>query len=147
MEIIKHPNEILREKCTPILKGDQETLNVLREMALFIKNPDNNAAGLALPQVGINKTGFVMNLEDGKVLTVINPRFLKRGKLYVPSFPESCLSIDDTEGFVQRYDSVFMQYTMPNWKNQTIQLHKYRAVIAQHEYDHLQGVLFIDKVG
>ncbi|MNV04564.1 Peptide deformylase 1 [compost metagenome] len=147
MEIIKHPNDILRVKCSPILKGDNETLATLREMATFIKDQENNAVGLALPQVGINKNGFVMNVGDNKIITVINPRFLKRGKLYIPDFTESCLSIDNQEGFVQRYDSVFMQYTGPNWKTQTIQLNKYRAVVAQHEYDHLQGILFIDKVG
>lgn len=149
MNIIKFPNDILTTKAQKIEKGDQEVINTLREMVKFVKNPENGAAGLALPQVGISKCGFVMNVETKqgmKTIAVMNPVFMKKGPLYVPKFTEKCLSIDEQEGFVTRHKMVMMRYTDLNWKPQTITLEGFNAVVAQHETDHLNGILFIDKM-
>lgn len=145
MNIIKYPNNILRNKSVKIEKDDVDVIKTLKEMSEFIKDEKNNAAGLALPQVGINKRGFVMN-HNSKQLIVINPVFLKKGPIYIPNFTESCLSIDNKEAFIKRHKSVMMKFLDINMKPQVITLKGFSAVVAQHEVDHLDGILFIDKI-
>lgn len=145
LTIIKHPNEILTQRSEKIEKGDTEVTQTLKEMVNFVKDPVNHAAGLALPQVGINKRGFVMNTGE-RVIAVINPVFMKKGFIYLPKFTESCLSIEEREEFIARHKTVMMQYMDINWNRKTLTLEGYAAVVAQHEYDHLDGILFTDRV-
>lgn len=142
LKIIKYPNDILRVKCKKIEKRDSNARITLNMMSKYIKNPKNNAIGLALPQVGIDKRGFVF--QKGKsVEVVINPKILNISEDYV-STVEGCLSIDGKEGRVNRWREIIVSYRDATWKRKIVTLKDLESIIFQHEFDHLRGVLFID---
>lgn len=142
LQIIKYPNEILRKKCEKIEKKDKEVKKMLLEMYHFVSDPKNEAAGLSLPQIGINKCGFVY-WRGNKVEIVINPKILRWNHDLV-SVPESCLSIDGITGRVNRRSEILVTYRNLHWEKKKVTLKNLDAIVFQHEFDHLRGVLFID---
>jgi peptide deformylase len=99
--------------------------------------------GLALPQMGINKRGFVFRCEDHYEIA-INPKVLNYDNGKKKVYNESCLSMPDEWYVLDRYYSMNVIYRDLNWNLRPIYL-KYRdAEVFQHEYDHLEGVLISD---
>ena len=82
LEIIKYPNEILRNQSEPVEINDKETLEILQQMRKYVMEEENNALGLSLPQVGVNKRGFVATLE-GKTDIIINPKIIQKYQFYL----------------------------------------------------------------
>lgn len=142
LEIVKYPNEILRQVAQPIQKNDKETIKVLREMLQYIQDDNNKAVGLALPQVGISKSGFVAFLK-GKPEIVINPRILNKSG--VTHDTEGCLSLDKSiEHMVPRHKEIKVMFQDGKGKQRIEVLINFSARVFQHEFDHLKGILFID---
>lgn len=133
---------VLRKKANKVDKIDEEFLNLLEIMTETMYREDG--VGLAAPQVGISKRFFIM--DDGKQLRkVINPEIIEfLGDEVV--FEEGCLSIPGIFLNVKRPEGVKVKYTNENGEEIIEELHEYTARIFQHEYDHLEGILFVDKV-
>ncbi|WP_129408123.1 peptide deformylase [Marinitoga lauensis] len=133
---------VLRKKATEIEKIDEDFLELLEIMTDMMYREDG--VGLAAPQVGISKRFFIM--DDGKQLRkVINPEIIEfLGE--ETTFEEGCLSIPGIFLNVKRPEGVRVKYTNENGDIIEEELHEYTARIFQHEYDHLEGILFIDKV-
>ncbi|WGS64632.1 peptide deformylase [Marinitoga aeolica] len=133
---------VLRKKATKIEKIDESFLELLEIMTNMMYREDG--VGLAAPQVGISKRFFIM--DDGKQLRkVINPEIIEfLGE--ESTFEEGCLSIPGIFLNVKRPEGVKVKYTNENGEIIEEELHEYTARIFQHEYDHLEGILFIDKV-
>lgn len=140
--LAKSPNAALRQKAVPIDPYDKETIELLKEMADFLDDCILAKGGLALPQVGIAKRGFVVMVEDDPVI-MINPRVKVKGH-QVASL-EGCLSLPDTSGYVYRWDDVTVEYYDEDWNYQSAKLDDIEAFAVQHENDHLNGVLIADK--
>lgn len=105
-------------------------------MVEYCKN--NNLKGLALPQIGISKAGFVAYF-FGKRNKVINPVIAKRSKTEIQS-SEWCASIPDETFIVPRNHSIIAKY------NDKYTFIPYpHSIVFQHEYDHLNGVLLNSK--
>lgn len=137
-------DEILRKKSEKVEIIDDELREVLDNMVETML--DAPGVGLAAPQVGINKMFFVFGIEKDEIRKVINPEILQNSQEII-DFEEGCLSIPGVYKNVQRPEKIKVKYQ--NEKGEFIQeeLDGYLARIFQHEYDHLVGELFVDKIG
>lgn len=149
----KNEEEILRKKSVPV-KEEQfkdpkfgEFLDDLLYTALHSEDQDNvPAGGIAAPQVGRNiRVFYTLNYDTDKWQLFINPKITPIG-FSKTSTVEGCLSVPDIEGEVLRYRKVKIKYQDKNGKWETKKLEDTNAVAVQHELDHLEGVLFIDKM-
>ncbi|MBR6079020.1 MAG: peptide deformylase [Treponema sp.] len=145
MKIYKLGEEILREKCEPVKPEEinDELRSILNEM--FETMISANGVGLAAPQVGINKRFFVAMADDEIRRVFINPTITKTSSDLV-DYEEGCLSIPGVYENIKRPSKVSVSATNENGKHFTIEeADGILARIIQHESDHLDGVLYIDR--
>jgi len=145
-------NEILRAVSETVKKHEMQAIVKLgKEMVKYIKNPKNKWVGLAAPQIGHNKRIIVVSLlrdwedESFKTIMMINPEILEHSAEKNIDI-EWCLSVPGEQGKVARWDMIKLRYTDDKWKTQTVVYDDLRARIVQHEIDHLDGVLYTDKL-
>ena len=148
-DLVIYPNEVLSKKCEdvklPLSKEDEELLNAMYD---FVKNHET-AVGLAAPQFGVNKRMLVIRYKypNGQVFNckMVNPRILTQGQgrdVYVVVGGESCLSEPDLRvEVIRKKHVVLMGYDVIAGGNVYYPLHNFVAAIAQHEVDHLNGIL------
>ncbi|HWR07035.1 MAG TPA: peptide deformylase [Sporomusa sp.] len=141
--IVTAPHPVLRQKATPIDRKDHETIQLLIEMANYLDDSIRPIAGISLPQVAVSQRGFVVMIDDEPII-MINPLITKVGQ-EMPSL-EGCLSLPGRYGYVNRNSSVIIEYHDEDWERQTLRLETFYAFVVQHEYDHLEGILFTDKL-
>lgn len=148
MKIIHAPNSKLRKISTEVHVIDKKMRKFIDDMVKQIKN-NKHEVGLAAPQVGKNYRIFVMKKFDEEarqeLLVMINPRVV-RGSENWQLDEEGCLSVPDVFGQVYRDQEIIAEYQDEQLKKQVLRLTGFNAVIFQHEMDHLDGVLFTDKV-
>ncbi len=135
--VVKYPNIILRTLSNNVSSEDNVDA-IISKMEEILKKA--NGIGLAAPQIGINKRIILINL--GKKHIVINPVILEKNGTYISD--EGCLSIPGLWGKVNRHKNVILGGMSPSGKEITINLENMSAVVAQHEIDHLNGILFFD---
>ena len=140
--------EILRVKCIPV-----ETVEVAKDIIAKLKatmSPIRTGVGLAAPQINSNLSAFIMrNGYSDTIISVINPTMVKHSGALEAE--EGCLSIPNTYGIVpDRYKEIEVIFYDENLKKQRMKFDRFAGNIFQHEFDHLQGILFPDhmtKVG
>lgn len=145
-------NLTLRSICEPVTKNDfAKYVKLWKEMLKYIKDPEHMGVWLAAPQVWITKRLVVVSLlqdrEDENFSTVlmINPEIFEHSQeTYLES--EWCLSLPKQRGDVERWNDIKLRYLDEKGKTKTLKLSGLSARIVQHEIDHLDGVLFIDKL-
>jgi peptide deformylase len=141
MKIVLHPNKILREKAEKVEKIDKEIKNLVKEMKKIMIQ--HKGVGLAANQIGKNLSIFVA-YDNKKFYTFINPEIVKFfGKEKI--MEEGCLSVPNVWGQIKRYEGVVISYQDLFGKRKKLKAKGLLAQIIQHEIDHLNGVLFIDK--
>ena len=138
--------DVLRKKTKRIAKIDDKTIELASNM--FYTMHKASGIGLAAPQVGIDMALTVIDIsmiegeEDKKPLMLINPKVTdSHGNVIME---EGCLSIPTVRAEVERPEKVFVEYQDLDLNPQTIELDGILSRVAQHEIDHLNGVLFID---
>lgn len=142
MEIQIYGKAVLCKVAEPVDTITPELLAALDEMIPMLK--EHRGVGLAAPQVGIGKRFFVMNPGD-KVRRVINPEILKIGNAFA-EMEEGCLSVPGIHKKVRRPRRITVRYTNEAGELIEEELKDYPARVFLHEYDHLDGVLFVDKI-
>ena len=145
-------NKILRDISIPLRQNDiKKYVKLGKEMMKYIKNPEHGWVWLAAPQVWHNKRLIVVSLlkdrddEDFSTSIMINPEILDHGvdrELDV----EWCLSVPWEKGKVERFIIIKLRYIDEKAKEKTLILQWLSARIVQHEIDHLNGILFTDKM-
>lgn len=140
LEIKKAGDTVLKEICQPVAKIDNKIRRLLDDMAETMY--EANGVGLAAPQVGITSRIVVIDVGDG-LLELINPVIIEREGTAIDT--EGCLSIPDIFGEVERSSKVTVEFTNRRNKKQQITGEGLLARCFQHELDHLDGVLFIDR--
>lgn len=143
MNIVTLENETkLRNKCVPIMKEKADYMNnLINSMVELMIN--SNGCGIAAPQVGVNKRLFVAVLDYKRIVLFINPTILEHSE-ETETDTEGCLSVPGMSGEVERYKKIKIRYF--NGREIVTEEHEgLNARIIQHEYDHLNGVLYIDK--
>lgn len=164
-------SDILNEKDSKILREisedvtfpmDNKDKELLDNMILYLrlsqdeeyakKNNIRAGMGLAAVQLGIKKRYFVIcyKMDDGSFIEykVINPKIISNSEelIYVEE-GEGCLSVtNDVEGIIPRYARVTVEYYDENGNKQTARVREEIAVAFQHEIDHLNGIIYIDKI-
>ena len=101
-----------------------------------------DGVGLAAPQVGVSKRVVVIDVGEG-LYELINPEIVKREGKVLGS--ECCLSASDYEGEVERSEYVDCEFTDNTGQRMLLSASGLLAICIQHELDHLDGILFIDK--
>lgn len=133
---------ILRKKCRPVEQIDDRIKTLLADMVETLYNTDNSA-GLAAPQIGILKRLVVYDMGEGLV-QLINPEIIEvKGEQDVI---EGCLSIPGKWGNLKRPEYVKIKSLNENGDSVVIEGEGEIAKCICHELDHLDGILFIDKV-
>lgn len=143
LKIRTYGDKVLREKSTDIEEINEEVLKTLDDMVETMIKAEG--VGLAAPQVGINKNMFVLGVGDGIYRKIINPEFIEFSK-EIAENDEGCLSIPGIYKKVCRPAYVKIEYTDEKGKKVVEEATGLLARAFQHEYDHLQGELFIDKL-
>ncbi|MEE0776410.1 MAG: peptide deformylase [Bacillota bacterium] len=140
-EIVQVGDDVLREKCQPVNEVNDTVRELLDDMAETMYHADG--VGLAAPQVGIPKRIIVVDVGEGLV-QLVNPELVNgRGR---QTDEEGCLSVVGVTGTVERYKTVMVKGLDRNGKGVLIKASGLYARALQHEMDHLDGILFIDKV-
>ncbi len=135
-------DEILRKKSKEVSVVDDKIRTLLDDLVETMY--ENDGVGLAAPQVGILKRAVVIDVEDGNVYKMVNPKILKRSGEQIGQ--EGCLSVPETKGIVRRPMNVTVEYTDENGKQVILDAEDILARCICHEVDHLDGILFTDRV-
>lgn len=142
LNIIKYPDSILRKNAKEIEKIDDDIKNLILDMTETMQKYDG--AGLAAPQVGVSKRIIIAN--DGKEeLAIINPKIIKRSWRKEKD-KEGCLSLPGLIVGIKRNKKIIVSgidYSGGKIRREAKDL---MARILQHEIDHLNGVLIIDRL-
>ncbi|MCL2138555.1 MAG: peptide deformylase [Treponema sp.] len=146
MEILTLENELLRQKAQPVksLKNKPESLQETVQL-LLEKAKKGKGIGLAGPQIGISERIFVVNIEKDVPKVFINPAIIETS-LETVKYEEGCLSIPGIWADVIRPKTVKVQAWNEKGRPFTVEADGLYARVILHEYDHLEGVLFIDRL-
>ncbi|SHI73134.1 peptide deformylase [Dethiosulfatibacter aminovorans DSM 17477] len=134
-------DSILRKRSREVEKIDGRILDLLDDMLETMY--ENDGVGLAAVQVGILRRVVVIDVGEGPV-KLINPVIVEKSGSQI--FTEGCLSVPGKNGDVERPGKVVVEYMDEKGENQTMEGEGLKAVCLSHELDHLNGILFIDKV-
>lgn len=161
--IIQDPNPVLRAKASPVsLPLSDEDRETVMAMLQYVRDSQdeelaeaNNlqpAVGIAAPQIGISKQMSAIRIENGDLVyeyALINPRIISHSEKKIAlENGEGCLSIREShEGYVPRHQRVRVK-AFDALTNEDIEIivTNYRAIVFQHEIDHLHGILFYDTI-
>ncbi len=158
LKIITNPNPILRKKSAEISKkniGSKKIKELYLNMEKLMLKSDG--VGLAAPQIGKNIRLIAVNIDEAVkrtsspkintakgLICMINPKITK--KSWAREWgEEGCLSFPNVFGQVRRHKKIACQYVGLNGKKASLTAGELLARVIQHEIDHLDGVLFIDK--
>lgn len=167
LTIVQAPNPVLSATAKPIGKINKEITDLIKQMTetlLFAKDPEG--VGLAAPQVGKSLQLFIIKESpDDPLLVFINPTLtIPEGEtIHIPENPptgkstkktkskkevklEGCLSLQDIWGIVHRYEKITLSYLDEKGVRHSKMFNGFLSTIIQHEYDHLQGILFPRRV-
>lgn len=140
-EIMIYPDPVLRRTAAPVVRVTPEIRQFIAEMGETMYA--SHGVGLAAPQVGIALRIIVVDAGDG-LRAVINPQIIAREGSQTG--PEGCLSLPQLHGEVTRAERVVVRGLNTRGKQVTLSGDDLWARAMQHEIDHLDGVLFIDRV-
>jgi peptide deformylase len=142
-QIRQYPDPVLRMKARPVEDFDEELRRLIERMSgLMI---EANGVGLAATQVGILRRLFVFSRgEEDEVIAVVNPEIVRRSD-ETETDDEGCLSLQGVAIPVERALSVRLEGTDERGEQVAYDLEGFPARTAQHELDHLDGVLILDR--
>lgn len=140
--ILHFPNPQLRLKSKPVTIFDKALQSLIDDMIETMY--EDNGIGLAAPQIDIQQQLFVINLNMDRLnpMVFINPEITKKHGT-VDSF-EGCLSLPGAEATISRAETLIIKAIDQNKKTIEIEADGMLAICIQHEFDHLDGKLFID---
>lgn len=140
LKIVKVGDDVLRKKCRPVEEINQKTIRLLDDMIETMR--DAQGVGLAAPQVGILRRMVVIEVEEGNVIELINPKIIAfAGE---QDGTEGCLSVPGKWGMVKRPMHVTVRATNRHGEEFELTGSELLARAICHELDHLDGKLYID---
>ncbi len=144
LEIKLYPDPVLKEIAKEVEKFDDKLKNLLDDM--YMTMLDANGIGLAAPQIGISSQIAVIDVseERNEKIELINPK-ISWNDGSIPS-EEGCLSIPEYRDTVRRFKEIKVEAFDRNGKKFEMQTDGLLAICMQHEIDHLNGILFTDRL-
>lgn len=134
-------NEALRKISKPVVTINDHILTLLDDMKETLHVEEGS--GLAAPQVGVLRRIAVVEYDD-KYYELINPKIVKESGEAIEE--EGCLSIPGLRGKVKRPDTIYVRYLDRHGKKHQEEISGMTARVFCHEIDHLDGILFVDKL-
>ena len=149
LKIVEYPDKTLRKKSVKVEKFDDELHQILDAMYPIMIN--TNGIGLAGIQVAIAQEILILNIpdEDGEqpkenLLEMINPVISEmKGET---TYQEGCLSVPDFYEDIKRFETISVNYQDRDGNTKYLEADGLLSIAIQHEHDHLNGILFIDKL-
>lgn len=142
MEILHLGQELLRQKSLPVEEVNDELRATIQ--AMFDTMLESEGVGLAAPQVGILQRFFVVIADDDVPRVFINPQIIATSS-EMCDYEEGCLSIPNVYEKITRPAKITIQALNEQGRPFTLEAEGFLARVIQHEYDHLEGVLYIDR--
>lgn len=150
LKLYTYPDDILTKKCDKVTEVTADIRTLLDDMLETMYK--DKGVGLAAPQIGVLKRLIVIDdkvTEDGvpgpHPLFLINPEIIEKSAETIV-FNEGCLSVPGQCANVERHARITLKYQDKNGTEQILKAEGYLAVIIQHETDHLDGILYIDRI-
>ncbi len=144
LDIITYPNKILRKKTKNVKDfSNNEFQSFISEMSQTMLEKDG--LGLAANQVNKDIRICIINFKDGPQ-AIINPKILWKSFFKRSVMEEGCLSFPKIFGLVRRPKIIIIRYKNKQGKTKWLKAKGLLATVIQHEIDHLNGILFIDKI-
>lgn len=138
--VVQTGEPVLREKCVEVKSFNSELATLLDDLKETVRA--ESGAGLAAPQIGINKRVVVVDVDEG-FFELVNPVIVStKGE---QTGPEGCLSVKGKQGTVTRPYKVKAEYRDRNGKKHKLTAEGFFARAVCHELDHLDGILYTDK--
>jgi len=149
LNIVEYPDRRLRQKSVEVKKFDKDLHRLLDAMYPFMM--ESNGIGLAAIQVEHAKRVLILNIPDendeqseDNLLEIINPVLTyKDGQT---TYQEGCLSVPKFYEDIVRFESISINYQDRYGNTKTLETDGLLSIAIQHEMDHLEGILFIDKL-
>jgi peptide deformylase len=145
MKIFLYGEEVLRQKASPVEEVDDGVRELIRNMAETMRQA--NGVGLAAPQVGDSRRIIMAEVpqEQKGLIALVNPKIVESSG--TSEFEEGCLSIPGITAKVKRAAEVVVEGLTPDGEEVRNKYTGLLATVMQHEIDHLEGVLFVDRLG
>lgn len=144
LDIVTFGSDILTRKAAPVSEFGSELAAFAADMFDALKR--GNGLGLAAPQVGKSIRLFVTDVEGDKPRVFVNPEIVQTSQDLIV-IEEGCLSLPGLYQRVERPESVRMQAYNEKGRPFTVEATGMLARVLLHEYDHLEGILFVDRLG
>jgi len=152
-KIVKSGNLKLLELSKPVKKIDKKILSVVKDLTdTLAVQKDPEGVGLAACQIGIPVRIFVM-VKNGKIIPIINPEVLEKEEEKIATktkegheILEGCLSLPNYYTPLKRAGKIKIKYQTPEGKEKIEEFNGFSAQIVQHEIDHLNGIMFLEKL-
>lgn len=148
LNILKYPHPVLKKKADPVPEITGDIQRLIDDMAETMYAAPG--VGLAAPQIGISVRVIIIDInskEEGKggLISLINPEIIEHsGDI---AWEEGCLSVPDYSADVRRFERVVVQGLDRNGKEKIVVGEGLLSIALQHEIDHINGILFIDRLG
>ncbi|MGE4397804.1 MAG: peptide deformylase [Sulfurimonas sp.] len=149
LTIVEYPDKRLKEKSKEIEKFDKELHKLLD--AMYETMIGSNGIGLAAIQVGHAKRALILNIPDENdeqsvdtLIEMINPVITQTNG--VTTYQEGCLSVPSFYEDVERHENIIVNYQDRDGNTKIMEADGLLSIAIQHEMDHLEGILFIDKL-
>lgn len=150
-DILYYPDSRLKTACEPVAELNQACDALVQDL-LDTMIASGHSVGVAAPQVGALLRVVVVDVSNSKLgrdnnhgqLVMINPEILEQSGEKI--MREGCMSVPDYTGNVTRAEEILVQFTNRCGKLEVIRACGFEAVAIQHELDHLDGLLFLDRV-
>lgn len=149
-KVVKPDDPRLRKKSKTVKKIDKKILSLITDLKETLDSQkDPEGVGLAAPQIGKNLRVFATKV-DGKIKIFINPETIsiskEKSKKGGKEIMEGCLSVPHFYGPLKRAKKIKVKYLTPKGEERIETFENLPAQIIQHEIDHLNGVLFVDRI-
>ncbi len=144
LKLVLYGDPVLKNRAEPVARVNTEVETIAKEMVEVMH--DHAGLGLAAPQVGISKRLIIVRtLEDDEPFILLNPEIVMRAG--VAERDEGCLSLPGIGAQLKRAETVGVQATGLNGKRIALEATGLAARAFQHEIDHIDGILIIDRMG
>lgn len=149
--ILRYPHPVLKKLCNKVEKIDRKIHDLIQDL-VDTMHAGPGSVGVAASQIGVTLRVCVVDVSKNRhgkennhgLLLMINPEIVKRSGS--ATMREGCMSVPDYTGDVDRSTEITLQFSLPDGTVQLIDVSGFEAVAIQHEMDHLDGVLFLDRV-
>ena len=149
--VLRYPHPVLKKLCNKVESLDQKIFELIQDL-VDTMHEGPGSVGVAAPQIGVTLRVCVVDVSKNRhgkenhhgLLRMINPEIMSRSGS--ATMREGCMSVPDYTGDVDRATEITLQFSDPEGTIQLITASGFEAVAIQHEMDHLDGVLFLDRV-